>query len=132
MSSLLVIHTEPATETRQPVRRGYVELRDGHQTAALIRMNDRIEILGEPRGWTRATPREAAQWLRDRRQQTRKRHGRIVERPAPKPFFTAEDPGLGQLFYFTTETAARDFQAIRGGYILETTKGSIWRVTVKQ
>jgi hypothetical protein len=46
------------------------------------------------------------------------------------PFFTASD-NLGAHSYFRTLTEAQAFQAAQGGYIIETTRGRIWRVTLQ-
>ena len=46
------------------------------------------------------------------------------------PFFQASDH-LGRHFYFTCAAAAQAFQSAQGGYILETTRGRIWRVTLQ-
>ena len=46
----------------------------------------------------------------------------------PKPFFTAAD-NLGKHSYFKTLADAEAFQKINGGYILETSPKTIWRVT---
>lgn len=46
------------------------------------------------------------------------------------PFHTAHCPSLGWLYYFRTIADAEAFRYLRGGYVLETTPGRIWRVTL--
>lgn len=46
------------------------------------------------------------------------------------PFYSAHCPSLGHLFYFRVHADATAFHDLRGGYILETTPGRIWRVTL--
>lgn len=51
----------------------------------------------------------------------------------PAPFFTAKDAINGipsDLFYFRSPADAEAFRTARGGWILETSPGTIWRVTV--
>lgn len=46
------------------------------------------------------------------------------------PFYSAHCPSIGHLFYFRTSDSARAFWGQHGGYILQTTPGRIWRVTL--
>ena len=46
------------------------------------------------------------------------------------PFYSAHCPSIGYLHYFLSFAAADALRAVHGGYVLETSSGRIWRLTL--
>ena len=53
-----------------------------------------------------------------------------VTKPGESAVFATAADHLGSHSYFLSLGDAEEFQAASGGYVLETTPGRIWRVTI--